>query len=63
MEKGKQMRASMRQWEEEMSTPKARSALAARFEETVKARSDGKLSGRKDSKTTVLTSSKSVSLC
>ena len=53
----------MRQWEEEMSTPKARSALAARFEETVKARSDGKLSGRKDSKTTVLTSSKSVSLC
>lgn len=52
-EKSRQVKEAMKQQEIDDLKPKARSALAARWEERIKARSEGKVS-REGNKTTVL---------
>ena len=56
-ERGEQMRRDDKERELEELRPKARSALAARWEESVKARSNGKSVSRALHKSTVLTGS------
>ncbi len=52
-ERSRQLKETMKQQEIDELKPKARSALAARWEERIKARSEGKIS-REGNKTTVV---------
>ena len=58
-ERGEKMRKDDRDRELEELKPKARSALAARWEESVKARTSGKPQSRDEHKATVITGRKS----